>query len=200
MRTIVFSILAAASLSMAGTAAASPLVWNGPASDFAKAAGSDPTLAANQDRITDGVWLTRATLGGIYNAAPAPAGPGEIFFGIGSPAGTEWAFSGLDSNPSGAAFGASHYGDLHFTDWANALGGSGFLQFNILDRPGVLHLKGEDVYLDITFTAFGSGRSFPSTAGGFAYTRATASPVPVPAALLLFAPALAPMLGRRRRR
>lgn len=198
MRKFVFSILAAASFAVAGTAVASPQVWNGPSIAFAKAPGTDPTLAENQDRLTGGVWLTRSSSGGIYNVAPPPAGPGEIFFGISSPAGTAWAFSGLDSNPSGAAFGASHYGNLHFTDWAGALGGSGLLLFNILDRPGVLHLTAEDVYIDITFTAFGSARSFPSSAGAFAYTRTTASPVPAPAALLLFAPALTALLGWRR--
>ena len=44
-------------------------VWTGPTVTFRKAPGSSPTEAANQDRITDLIWITRANSGGqIYNA------------------------------------------------------------------------------------------------------------------------------------
>src|ERR1051325_2857585 len=43
-------------------------VWNGPTITFTKTDGSDPTAAANQDRLTANVWLTRGGAQGIYNA------------------------------------------------------------------------------------------------------------------------------------
>ena len=45
-------------------------IWSGTTTTFTKTNGSDPADAANQDRITDNVILTRANDGGqIYNAA-----------------------------------------------------------------------------------------------------------------------------------
>lgn len=43
------------------------IIWTGPATTFTKAHGADWTLAANQDRITATVAITRQNSGPIYN-------------------------------------------------------------------------------------------------------------------------------------
>ena len=44
-------------------------IWNGDRFTFQKLNGADWTLEANQDRITDNVWITRANNKGIFNIA-----------------------------------------------------------------------------------------------------------------------------------
>src|SRR5271169_1045493 len=61
-------------------------VWTGPVTAFTDPAGSDPTLPANQDRLTPNVWITRGLENGIYNAK-TETGFTHFF----SPADTEWA-------------------------------------------------------------------------------------------------------------
>ena len=41
--------------------------WNGPTITFTKIDSSDWTQEANQDRITDEVWLTRQNRQGLFN-------------------------------------------------------------------------------------------------------------------------------------
>jgi hypothetical protein len=49
-------------------ASADPIVWNGPSITFAKPPGfADPTLPANQDRLTDNVWLTLGDTRQLFN-------------------------------------------------------------------------------------------------------------------------------------
>ena len=47
-------------------------VWNGPTVTFTKAAFADWTQPANQDRITDNVWITRTNSHGIFNIKAEP--------------------------------------------------------------------------------------------------------------------------------
>src|SRR5438034_4501327 len=61
-------------------------VWNGPAISFSKSSTADPTLPANQDRITANVWLTRGGSQGLYNAKTEAS-----FTHFFSPADTQWA-------------------------------------------------------------------------------------------------------------
>src|SRR6266436_4447480 len=42
-------------------------VWMGRTFGFSKAPGANPTLPANQDRISPLVWITRGSTMGIYN-------------------------------------------------------------------------------------------------------------------------------------
>src|SRR5437016_91524 len=65
-------------------------VWNGPVITFTETAGANGTQAADQDRMTSDVWLTRNVIQGLYNAATEP---GYTHFS--SPAGTEWAYGAL---------------------------------------------------------------------------------------------------------
>ena len=156
---------------------ASAEVWMGPTMTFAKAGSDDPTLPENQDQLTANVAITRQSFGGIFNAVAETA----FVKGI-SPADTEWAFSGLDGNPSGVAFNAeicaSPEAPCRFLDWWNAQGPSSMGQ-NLVARPAVLHLLTDDIYLDIIFTEWLSATS----GGDMAYERSTSNgvpPTPVP--------------------
>src|SRR5438477_9676290 len=77
---LVFAQLAAPVATDAAT------VWNGPPISFSKSGAADPTMPANQDRITANVWLTRGSSQGLYNAK-TEAGFTHFF----SPADTRWA-------------------------------------------------------------------------------------------------------------
>ncbi len=115
----------------------------------------------NQDAITSNVILTRENSRGLFNIAA------EGSYTTGSPADTEWAFAGLNDNPS--VLSAADWDILKFKNWEESLGGPGLLADNILNRPGVLHLISENIYLDIQFTDWGKR---PSAGGAFAYHRA----------------------------
>jgi hypothetical protein len=152
-------------------------IWNGPSINFTNQVGSDPTLPANQDRLTLNVWLTRGFTRGLYNAAA------ETSFSSLSPVGTEWAYGAL-----------SDYAALNYQNWQAWNGKS---PPSMVGQNAVLHLIPDDVYLAIRFTSWNMG------GGGFSYTRST-SPVPEPpAALMMLAgtSALAGLrfYGRRRR-
>jgi glucose/arabinose dehydrogenase len=128
-------------------------VWNGPATTFVNVAGSDPTQAVNQDRLTPNVWITRGTSHGIYNAKTETG-----FTHFLSPADTEWA-DGTTAN----------YSSLSYTDWNT---------WAKVTHPGppstvgvnaVVHLISDDIYIDVKFISFGG------FGGGFSYTRSTPS-------------------------
>src|SRR6266850_8304353 len=90
--------LVAFSSPMTGPAAT---IWTGPTTNFVNIDGSDPTQAANQDRLTANVWITRGAFQGIWNAA-TEAGFTQFF----SPQGTEWADGAL-----------ADYASLSYTNW-----------------------------------------------------------------------------------
>lgn len=171
------------------TAANAATVGTGPMVEFSKAPFANFTLAESQDRITNAVWLTRANIKGMFNIAQEAS---HEQFGDISPVDTEWAFQAINGNPV-SGISAADYESLNFTDWTSALG----LQRvgdRILDRPGVLHLISDDIYLDITFTQWSVGAD---GGGGFAYIRS--SVVPVPGAAWLLASGLG-LLGFLKRR
>jgi len=174
-------------------ASADPIVWNGPSITFAKPPDfADPTLPANQDRLTNNVWLTRGDTRQLFNIRiEAGAEPRE------SPLDTEWAFGPTQPGNPGPIT-ASNHANLVFEPFVPALGngvGDNILSFG----PGVLHLISDDIYLDITFTSWRIGGG-----GNFSYIRSTPlqSPVPEPtsAALLVTAAAWVGLMARRRTR
>ena len=152
-------------------------IWNGPSINFTNLMGSDPTLAANQDRLTLNVWLTRGSTRGLYNAAV------ETSYSSLSPVSTEWAYGAL-----------ADYASLNYQNW---VAWNGNHPPSIVGQDAVLHLIPDGVYLAIRFT------SWNVRAGGFSYTRSTSSVPEPPAALLMLAgtSAIAGLrfLGRRRR-
>ncbi|MEM1340582.1 MAG: hypothetical protein AAF634_01325 [Bacteroidota bacterium] len=125
-------------------------IWDGPSLTFQKAAGTDPNLPENQDRITNAVWITRGNDGGqIYNAVTENEAESET-----SPAGTMWAVGTT-----------ADLEDLSFDRFRSALG-------KPKDRVGedlVLLLVDENIAIDVRITAWAQGQ-----VGGFTYVRSTA--------------------------
>jgi hypothetical protein len=178
-----FGLLLAMSVAfdLAGEVQAVPTVWSGPMLPFTKtgANSSDTTDPLNQDRMTNNVWLTRASSQGMFNIAPGK----ESFYTSSSPADTLWATSVMPAN-NGKTIAASNWQQLSFTTWAPAYGGPGpALGSNITTHNAVVHLLTDDVYLDLTFSQYTSG-------GGFTYQRSTTVPEPSTAVGALVASAL----------
>jgi hypothetical protein len=93
-------ICCAAAVMLAGAAQATE-VWTGLDYTFTKAPFADWTMPANQDQITDNVWITRANTQGLFNIAQE--GGYTHFL---SPVDTEWAYGD-----------AANYQNLTFADW-----------------------------------------------------------------------------------
>ena len=135
-------------------------VWTGLSTTFTKTNYTDWTLEANQDRMTNNVWLTRANKSGLFNIiketesdnASAPANP--------APTDTEWAY-GTTAN----------YASLTYENFS-VLIGQNFS--TIVDGQDiVLHLISDDIYIDIKFISWQSGNAPGGQGGGFSYERST---------------------------
>jgi hypothetical protein len=195
MRQYLCMAMAGAVLLVAAGTSDAATVWSGPTVVFTKPPFADPGLPASQDRLADGVALTRGGAQGLYNVLREAAYTG------GSPAGTRWAFAGLEGNPE-AGFSAANHPNLNFMGWEDSLGGRPSLAGNIVLRPAVVHLVDEDIYLDITFTAWSQGGG---GGGGFSYTRRSPAPadgatedIPLPLPALLALGAVLAAAGSRR--
>lgn len=129
-------------------------IWEGETLIFTKPSGSDWTLEANQDRITDNVWLTRANNQGIFNI-----GQEEDYATESSPLDTEWSFGTTGEIET-----------LTFADWETAVNA---LPLQMLNQDMVLHLLTDDIYIDLKFTSWFSGQG--QGGGGFTYERSTDS-------------------------
>jgi len=135
------------------SSASTPTVWTGPQLTFSKGNGVDPAQAANQDRITTNVWITRGASQGIYNAK-TETGFTHTF----SPADTEWA-NGTTAN----------YNSLPYTDWNSWAKGVNAGPPSTVGVNAVVHLKTDNIYIDIRFLSWDAS----GTGGGFSYTRST---------------------------
>ena len=134
-------------------AAEAVTVWPGPRVVFTKNDGADPKQAANQDRLTANVWLTRGSTQGLYNAGR------ETFFSHAlSPTDTEWA-TGTTAN----------YASLTFRDWETWAKSVGNPPATV-GMNAVLHLKTDDIYIDIKFLSWSERLT---GGGGFSYERST---------------------------
>ncbi len=128
-----------------------PIIWSGPAISFSKAANADWTQPQNQDRLTDKVWITRASTQGLFNLNTESS-----FTHNSSPLDTAWAY-GTTAN----------YDTLTYTNWETWTGGGGGGPPSTVGKDAVVHLISEDIYLDLKFTAWGG------SGGQFSYTRST---------------------------
>lgn len=107
---------------------------------------ADWTLAENQDRIAEDVWLTRRNEQGLFNIAVESSYEYDF-----SPANTLWAW------------GNTHEVSLsEYTDWVNAID---YDPLDMLEETLSLHVGQK--YYDVTFTSWTSH----GQGGGFAYTR-----------------------------
>ena len=142
MKKLLLTIIITSNLIVAQT------TWDGPLMTFTKADNANPTLEANQDRITSNVWLTRGNDGGqIYNAKTESSSSKSS-----SPADTRWAF-GTTSNLRSLTFSTFR----GTSKPKNAVG-----------QNMVLNLVSADIYIDIKFTSWSPGKQ-----GGFTYERST---------------------------
>lgn len=139
-------------------AAVASTVWNGPT--VSRSNLNEP------DKITPHVWITRGANQGIFNAFSEGG-----FAHFLSPADTEWA-DGTTAN-----FATLAYSD--WNTWAKTKHGG---PPNTVGVKAVVHLKSEDIYIDITFTSWTVGSSF-------SYTRATAPVANVPPTVSISSPA-----------
>jgi len=127
-------------------------IWNGPITTFTKSNFDDHTEAANQDRITSNVWITRKNTQGIFNINQ------EFGYTSTSPEDTEWAF-GTTSN----------LGSLTFADWVVTVANN---PPAMVGQDMVVHLITDEIYIDIKFTSWSQGGL---AGGGFSYQRSTDS-------------------------
>lgn len=128
-----------------------PLIWDGPKITFEKTSGSDWTLEANQDFLTENVILTRKNTQGLFNIAK------ESGYSYLSPSDTEWAMG------TTADFGA-----LNFSNWYNTIGGCPPCYTN---TDFVIHLITDDIYIDVKIISWYAG-----SGGGFSYERSSPNP------------------------
>jgi PEP-CTERM motif-containing protein len=167
------SVTIAAFLGLSSNASAES-VWSGLTFTFTKEDFSNPVDAANQDQITDDVWITRNAFGqGLLNAATECDFTGCAYTHNSSPEGTLWATAALAAN-SGQTIAASNWQNLVFTDWEAAYQNS--VGSNILNpnyRDAVVHIVADNIYLDLRFLGWSQRGG-----GGFSYIRATASTPP----------------------
>jgi len=126
------------------------IIWTGPTVTFSKAAGADPGDEANQDRISDNVWITRGNNGGqIYNIKTESAYDKDA-----SPADTEWAIGKIED-----------IDNLTFQSFRDALGGK---PKNEVGTDLVMHLITDDIYLSLRITNWEEKKE-----GGFTYERSS---------------------------
>jgi glucose/arabinose dehydrogenase len=144
---------------------AAPVIWNGPALTFTRAPNVDWNLPVNQDRLTDTVWITRATNAGLFNIK-SEASFNHNF----SPAGTEWAF-GTTTN----------FSTLTYKDWETWTGGPPAGPPSTVGQDAVLHLLEGNIYMDLKFTSWGTS----SGLGSYSYVRSTRPPSAIEAWRLL---------------
>jgi hypothetical protein len=136
----------------AAVTAQAAIVWDGPMMAFTEPAGGLGSDPSNQDRLTADVWITRNVTRGLFNAFSEAS-----YTHLSSPAGTEWAYGDL-----------ANYATLTYTSWEGMFGGSlGGGPHSTINRPSVVHLINEDIYLSVTMTNWGG------SLGGFSYLRST---------------------------
>ncbi|HEY9165691.1 MAG TPA: T9SS type A sorting domain-containing protein [Candidatus Kryptonia bacterium] len=129
---------------------------------FTKSDYADWTQAANQDRITSDVWITRANNQAIFNIKSESSYDATHNT---SPAGTEWAIGTTADIHS-----------LTFSTWYNTVQSVGGPPSSV-GKDMVVHLIADDVYIDIKFLSYTGGNK----GGGFSYVRAAETPLPVQA-------------------
>ena len=126
---------------------------NGSEVFFEKRESSDWTLAENQDRITDKVWITRRNSGSVFN-----------FF--------EESFARSSSTIGWADNATPVFGPLPaYSSPLSDVFGGGSSMSSITGNTVSLQLIEEDRYFDVAFSSWGSGNGNNNGTGGFSYTR-----------------------------
>ena len=133
-----------------GTCPSKSTIWNGTTITFTKADGANPEEEANQDRITDNIWITRGNDGGqIFNIKTETS-----YNKTDSPVGTKWAVGTLDQIET-----------LTFKKFRAAVEKP---NSSLVGKNLVMYLEEDDIYLSVKFTSWSEQKK-----GGFAYERTT---------------------------
>jgi len=127
-------------------------IWNGTKITFTKVDNADFTLASNQDRITDSVWITRKSTQSLFNIAIENSSTAN------SPAKTLWAY-GTTSNLDTPTFAS--WNQTHGNNPGSAIG-----------RNMILFIPEDSIYIDFKLISFAGG----GPGGGFSYERSTEPP------------------------
>ena len=125
-------------------------VWTGPNTNFTQ------TASVRGDSLSAHAVITRGSSGPIFNSVYETFGNKSL-----SPTNTEWA--------TGAIANYSNLTYKTFISWANSPGDTAA---GILNVQAVCHIKNDDIYFAVKFTAWGRFGS-----GGFTYTRSTPAAV-----------------------
>ena len=129
-------------------------VWTGTNITFTKSNNANPNEAANQDRLTDNVWITRGNSKEIYNAAKE-----SVASKNNSPSGTKWAVGTLDQIQS-----------LTFKNFRAAVGSPK----NVVGKNLVMFMEEDKIYVSVKFSSWQSGSgNNQGGGGGFSYSRST---------------------------
>ena len=154
MVVLLVSVLAVSCSSDQEEAPAPPIedeleIWDGDDFTFTKDSGADPAAEANQDRISNNVWLTRGNNGGqIFNAFNETASNKDA-----SPAGTLWAIGDI-----------ADVENLNFRSFRAAVGSPK----DVVGKNLVMISTEDNIAVSIRFNSWEQGRG-----GGFSYTRST---------------------------
>jgi surface protein len=133
-----------------GTCPSKSTIWDGTTIVFTKADGANPEEEANQDRITDNIWITRGNDGGqIFNIKTETS-----YNKTDSPVGTKWAVGTLDEIET-----------LTFKKFRAAVEKP---NSSLIGKNLVMYLEEDDIYLSVKFTSWSAQQK-----GGFAYERST---------------------------
>ncbi len=151
-------------------------IWRGPKITFTKNNGADHTLAANQDKITDNVSITRKNTSSLFNTIKETTAGRANDVPNPAPADTEWAY-GTTENYTSLTY--KSLPDLRNTNFSSIVDG----------RNMVLHLITDDIYIDIKFLSWISTDGDSSlNLGGFSYERSTPNVLTIAANALLQGP------------
>lgn len=126
-------------------------IWTGSKITFTKESNTSFALEENQDRITDHVWLSRSSSGGLINLIEE-----TLFNRSVSPLGTYWARGTTDnlSNLSFSTFRATLVYDIGD---------------EIIGTDLVLYIPEEGIFIDIVFTHWENRNQ----GAGYSYRRST---------------------------
>lgn len=175
-------------LAISAVASAAPIVWTGPKITFTKANFADWTLPANQDRLTDSTWLTRANTGAIFNIKSESgydSSPASL-----SPLNVEWAYGH-----------AVDHASLTFDNSLLWLGGTSYsIPGKLVNENITLHLISDDIYLDFKVTSWTAGIGNVSQGGGVTWERSTPAAIPEPVTMTLLGLGLGGIAWLRRRK
>jgi hypothetical protein len=141
-------------LALTSTTSRAGTIWNGPTTNFVQTFGTVAGSGTN-DHLTARVHINRGVHFPIYNDLSETAGNKTT-----SPVDTEWAFGTLaNTNLTYKPFYTFATASSPF----DVAGG-------VIGKDAVCHLKTDDIFLLVHFTAWGQNFS-----GSFAYTRSTPS-------------------------